>query len=221
MTTPRIGAGTRTVIAPLLAAALFGWLFLQVQPVFRLLGRRSLAAATPDSDRPCEGAALQRSELLARMGVDKWHTAGLRGRGVKIAVLDTGFCGYRAHLGKALPAQVTAHSFRRDGNLEARDSQHGILCAEVLHTLAPEAELLLANWEAEQPQTFLDAVRWAREQGARLISCSVIMPSWSDGEGHGSTHETLRRLLGEDDRTGSMLLFASAGNTAQRHWTGR
>src|SRR6266542_176992 len=83
-------------------------------------------------------------------------------------------------------SEATVRSFRNDGNLEARDSQHGILCAEVLHALAPEAELLLANWEPDRPDRFLDAVRWAKEQGAKIISCSLIMPSWSDGEGGGA-----------------------------------
>ncbi len=40
------------------------------------------------------------------------------------------------------------------------------------------------------------------------------MPSWSDGEGGGEVHRDLAPLL--DDA----LFFASAGNTAQRHWCG-
>src|SRR5439155_26585713 len=52
-------------------------------------------------------------------------------------------------------------------------------------------------------------------QGARVISCSVIVPTWSDGEGGGPVHEALTKLLGRD-----ALCFASAGNTAQRHWSG-
>jgi len=139
---------------------------------------------------------------------------------MKVAILDSGFCGYRAYLGKVLPAQVKVRSFRTDGNLEARDSQHGVLCGEVIHALAPEAELLLANWESDRPEQFLEAVRWARSQGARIISCSVIMPSWSDGEGSGEVHQKLTRLLGKGGQADDMLMFASAGNTAQRHWGG-
>jgi len=41
------------------------------------------------------------------------------------------------------------------------------------------------------------------------------MPTWSDGEGGGVIHEGLTKLLGRDG-----LCFASAGNTAQRHWAG-
>jgi hypothetical protein len=147
--------------------------------------------------------------------------AGYRGRGIKVAVLDTGFRGYRQYLGSALPARVTVRSFRIDGNLEARDSQHGILCGEVIHAVASDAELLLANWEPERPDKFLEAVRWARAQGARIISCSNIMPCWGDGEGGGDVHRELAHVLGTGGRPGDVLCFACAGNTAGRHWCGR
>jgi hypothetical protein len=190
-----------------------------------------LAAILPASARPQEISApkattsgnarvVERSEQLSRLGVSRWHADGYRGRGVKVAILDSGFRGYRNYLGKALPQNVTVHSFRRDGNLEARDSQHGILCGEVVHSLAPGAELLFANWEPEEPEQFLNAALWAREQGARIISCSVIMPSWSDGEGGGDVHKALTRILGAGSRPSDLLCFASAGNIAERHWSG-
>src|SRR5947209_14411596 len=128
------------------------------------LGRA--ADATPDvGDTPPEPQPLlQRARLLARLGVDRWQALGQRGRGFRVAILDSGFRGYREHLGKALPARVTVKSFRGDGNLEAKDSQHGILCGEVIHALVPDAELLLANWEPDRPKQFLEAVRWAKQQ---------------------------------------------------------
>ena len=98
---------------------------------------RSAPAAnpSPEPSRPTWQiqAEERRSQLLAQMGADRWPSAGFRGKGVKIAVLDTGWRGWRNHLGKALPASVLAHSFRADGNLEWKDNQHGILCAEVIH----------------------------------------------------------------------------------------
>jgi subtilisin family serine protease len=178
--------------------------------------------ATPANRSDLADAAFTtaRAQHLARLGVDRWHTAGNRGRGIKVAVLDSGFRGYRDFLGKVLPEKVVVRSFRKDGDLEARDSQHGILCAEVIHTLAPEAELLFANWEADDAESFLDAVRWAKEQGARVVSCSVIMPSMSDGEGGGPVHEALARVLGPGAGLKDILFFVSAGNTAERHWAG-
>lgn len=156
---------------------------------------------------------------LEKLGVPAWHKASVRGAGIKVAILDSGFRGYKKALGKALPKNVTVKSFRKDGNLEAKNSQHGILCAEIIHHIAPEAELLFANWEPETPEQFLQAVRWVRKEGAHLISCSIIMPSWSDGEGGGKVHEELTKILGKGDK-GDGLFVASAGNTALRHWAG-
>jgi subtilisin family serine protease len=213
-------------ISPLLAAVLGSSLTVAVlagDPEF-LAARGAAAvhdstpksAVSPFSADPLE----ERLQHLARLGVDRWHAAGYRGRGIKIAILDTGFHGYHAYLGRALPETVTVRSFRADRNLEAKDSQHGILCGEVIHALAPDAELLLANWEPDRSDQFLEAVRWARQQGARILSCSLIMPSWSDGEGGGAVHAALARLLGNGSEAGDLLCFASAGNTAQRHWSG-
>jgi hypothetical protein len=169
---------------------------------------------------PSGSPALLRDQLFSRLGVDRWHQAGQRGRGLKVAVLDSGFRDWQAAQGKALPDKVTARSFRLDGNLEARDSQHGVLCSEVVHAIAPDADLLLVNWDPEQPASFLDAARWAREQGARILSCSLIMPSWSDGAGGGDVNAALAKLVGSGQQAGDLLFFASAGNIAQRHWSG-
>jgi subtilisin family serine protease len=207
-------------------AALGVWTILAIPAAGTSPAATGFQEASADSTPDCGNQAdepfplRQRARQLARLGVDGWHRAGRCGRGITVAILDTGFRGYQSQLGKALPAQVTTQSFRPDGNLEARDSQHGILCGEVIHALAPEANLLLATWEPDQPDQFLAAVRWAREKGARIISCSLIMPSWSDGEGDGPIHEALGRILGGGGEQGDLLCFASAGNIAQRHWAG-
>jgi len=188
--------------------------------------------------REGEAAALasihnEQASHLALLGVDRWQHTGYRGQGIKIAILDTGFRGYRDQLGKTLPTRVVTRCFRDDGNFEAKNSQHGILCAEAVHALAPDAELLLVTWEPDSSERFLEAVRWAKDAGARIISCSILMPSWSDGEGGGDFHQKLRQILqGSDEgalrsasrlnssQSSETLFFACAGNTAQRHWMG-
>src|SRR5262245_37085263 len=105
-------------------------------------------AQNRDGHLPAERAA-----HLASLGVPEWQDAGYNGKGVKILALDTGFRGYRDQLGKTLPAKVVARSARKDGNLEFKDSTHGILVAEVVHAIAPDAEILLANWDTENPET--------------------------------------------------------------------
>ncbi len=167
-----------------------------------------------------EAPALELLSHLAQLGVKPWHRADIQGKGVTVCILDSGFRNLQSQLGKNLPPRVTTRSFRRDRELEARDSQHGLLCAEIVHSLAPQADLLLANWDTDDPKSFLDAVRWAKTQGAKVVSCSLIMPSWSDGEGGGEVHRELQHILGNGDGATDMLFFASAGNTAQRHWCG-
>jgi subtilisin family serine protease len=184
-------------------------------------GTASVEQAAPDvAGALAAGDSRSRQEHLERLGAPRWHERGWRGQGVRVAILDSGFRGYRSYLGKGLPAAVRTRSFRADGDLEARDSQHGILCAEVAHAIAPQAELLFATWEPDSPRAFLDAVAWARAEGARVLSCSLIMPGWSDGEGGGATHQALARLLGTGRDSRDLLCFASAGNTAERHWSG-
>jgi hypothetical protein len=187
------------------------------------------AGQIPSPDRPVELASAPlrpdtaiklRQEFLKRMAVDAWHRAGITGRGIKIAILDSGFRDYRSCLGKGLPPAVQVRSFRADGDLEARESQHGILCGEVIHALAPDAALLFANWDPDQPTSFLRAAQWAKDQGAKVLSCSLIMPSWSDGEGGGTFNAQLASMLGTGRRPDDLLFFACAGNTAQRHWSG-
>src|SRR5213082_358716 len=95
----------------LLPVALVG---LGLPPTPRPAGGREqpVAAATP----------AERAPLLARLGADRWHAAGARGRGVKVLIIDSGFRGWRSHLGTILPSAVLAQSFRADASLEARDS---------------------------------------------------------------------------------------------------
>jgi hypothetical protein len=210
-------AASTTLLSAVLLFALDHW----AAPAGSNRHQLQAAAATPDAvAASAQAAPTGRTEFLERLGVAAWHKAGERGRGLKVAVLDSGFSGYRDHLGHALPDRVLVKSCRSDGNLEARASQHGILCGEVVHTIAPDAEILFANWEPDRPDQFLQALRWAQSQGAQIVTCSVIMPSWSDCEGGGSIHGEMARILGDGTHSGDMLFFACAGNTAERHWSG-
>src|SRR5260370_386195 len=132
-----LGRVTRVVFKPLL-----GWC-----SVFALLfPTPCLESAKPNSPTELSefsetkpvatssGYALYRSEERAQhlklLGVDHWQEAGYRGQGVKVAILDSGFRGYRHFLGNILPPRVVTASFRSDSDLEARESQHGIFCGE-------------------------------------------------------------------------------------------
>ena len=105
----------------------------------------------------------------ARVGAPALHAAGLRGAGVKIAVLDQAF-GLVSRLddlaGTELPALPLQHrrSFDATYGLAGRDyngntSRHGEFVAEVVHDVAPDAELWFVNYrthlEFDQAVTYL------------------------------------------------------------------
>src|SRR5262245_42158137 len=97
-TSPGLGTGfwkARSLFG-LLAVVL---LLLGLSPV---LSRDGVAASRFGSGIPAaSSSAIQRTQHLAGLGVDRWHALGYRGRGVKVAILDSGFRGYRGHLGQA------------------------------------------------------------------------------------------------------------------------
>jgi hypothetical protein len=146
--------------------------------------------------------------------------ADLPGRGITVAVLDVGFRGWRGDVGRTLPLATFGRSFRDDGDLEARPSRHGVRCAAVVHAVAPGSRVLLANWEPDRPESFLAALGWAKAAGAGVVTCSVVMPAWGDGEGGGAVHAEAARLIGEGTRGGDLVAVACAGNLTGRTWSG-
>jgi subtilisin family serine protease len=155
-------------------------------------------------------------EWVDKLGAAPWHRAGHKGRGVTVAVLDTGFRGLQTARERVLPTSVVWQSLRRDGNIESRDSSHGLLCAEVVHAIAPDAKLLLIDWQPGDRESFIAAVAAAKRAGARVLTCSVALPSWSDGAGGGPVHDAVGDIIGDN-----LLCIASAGNMANRHWSGK
>jgi parallel beta-helix repeat protein len=152
------------------------------------------------------------SEGLPLIRVPVWHSRGLTGEGVKVAVLDRGFQGYDALLGSELPNSLTVRSFRYDGVIDGI-SDHGTACAEIVHDVAPEADLYLVNFKS-----FLElgnAVQWLIDEGVHVISCSLGFPSAGPDDGTGAIPEIMNHA-----RENGILCVVSAGNDAQRHWSG-
>jgi len=144
----------------------------------------------------------------------------LRGHGITVAVLDAGFRGWRDEVGRLLPPETLGRAFRVDGDLEARDSRHGVRCAAVVHAVAPGCRVLLANWEPDQPDSFLKALAWAKAAGAKVVTCSLVMPAWGDGDGGGAVHAAAARLIGDGTRADDLVAVACAGNLTGRTWSG-
>jgi subtilisin family serine protease len=147
------------------------------------------------------------------INADKQHNLGTTGKGVKVAIVDHGFEGYEDLLGTELPENVTVMSFLADGDITGGGIIHGTACAEIVHDVAPDAELYLVNYRyAYQLEEIVDY----------LISEGVDIISHSAGGTAGRFDGTDYNCWIIDNavfRHGIKWVNA-AGNQAQRHWEG-
>jgi subtilisin family serine protease len=151
------------------------------------------------------------SEAVTQTGALAWHQAGFTGKGVKVGVLDLGFDGYKKLLGKTLPENVTVKSFVSDRDVDQAGEVHGAACAEIIHAMAPDAELYLAYYNGSE--TGLGrGVEWLIAQGVRIISHSASgLAGPMDGSG------SQAQLVDEVTAKGILWVNAS-GNYAQDHY---
>lgn len=154
------------------------------------------------------------SEGVAKTGADKWHPVipYHRSQGAKVCILDDGFQGYNSLLGTELPSSVTVRSFRANGNIYA-GSAHGTGCAEIIHDMAPDAQLWLVNFETGVD--LQNAVDWIITQGVDVISFSMGSYLGGPGDGTGPLCNIVKRASDN-----GIVWVNSAGNAAEEHWAG-
>ena len=162
---------------------------------------------------PALAAAGSVGEGVRSVGADRLHAAGITGKGVKVGILDFGFQRYSELQRKGLlPAPAAARAFHGEGSFEAL-SLHGTACAEIVHAMAPDAQLYLAAVRGTEEQLML-AAAWLVEQGVDIISFS--------GGTHSGPHNgkaTLDRLVEMVTQQG-ILWVNAAGNEGASHWSG-
>lgn len=111
------------------------------------------------------------TESVVKIGASDWQAAGITGRGVKVGILDLGFDRYRELLGTDLPVQVTVQSFIAGKEADQAGTPHGTAVAEIIHDIAPDAELFFAAYETDVEER--EAVEWLLSQGVQIISHSA------------------------------------------------
>ncbi|MBN1273739.1 MAG: S8 family serine peptidase [Candidatus Aminicenantes bacterium] len=162
---------------------------------------------------PIRDFTMVTTEGVSATGADTWQsTTAYRGNGAKVGVLDLGFKGYTSLLGTELPSTVTAQSFRTDGDIEA-GSVHGTACTEIVHDMAPDANLYLANYSTLDDKE--DAVDWLLSQGVNVITSSTGNYTGGAGDGTGPYCEIVKTAY-----DAGVPYVNSAGNAAQDHWRG-
>lgn len=155
------------------------------------------------------------TEGVAAGGAAAWHTAGWRGQGVRVAIIDGGFQGYPARLDSDLPATVTVRNFV-DGQTNAQvdgSTRHGTACAEIVHDMAPNAQLYLLKISTDVDLG--EAVDYAISQGVDVISTSLTFINVTPGDGTGRF-----AAMAQKARAADILWTTAAGNYRQTHWSG-
>ena len=175
------------------------------RPVLETLNNTSLTSVTPVN------------EAVDRTSASAWQAAGYDGSGVKIAIIDAGFYGYQAELGAGLPASVTAID-HCSGNLDApppTGTEHGTAVAEIVHQMAPGAQLYLMCMDSEVglAQSVDDAIN----AGVRVVNHSVGWFNTSRGDGTGGPGTPEYDVA--NARAHGIVWANAAGNTND-HWNG-
>ncbi len=163
-----------------------------------------------------ELAVVYNSEGVSTSGANIWHDEGLKGRGVKVAILDGGFNGYAALLGTELPPATMVHtrSFRADGSIIGNPSfptNHGTQVAQIVYDMAPGVEMWLVNISTDVE--FAEAMNWLIGQGVKVINASIGWTNYTPGDGTGLLQDSVTHVT-----NAGILYVASAGNSAQRHY---
>src|SRR3990172_4906626 len=186
-----------------------------VQASVPIASLEALARAAPVEfvRPPLRPVPMVTGQGVALINADDWQAQGVSGAGVKVAILDLGFQGYASLLGTELPATVTVMSFRADGDITGAGQPHGTAVAEIVHEVAPGAELYLANFDTEVE--LASASAWLTSQGVEVINASWGYFVSGPGDGTGPVNDVV-----STSTAAGTLWSVAAANHAQRHWSG-
>jgi hypothetical protein len=161
------------------------------------------------------------SQGVALTEADSFHNIGFEGAGVKVAVIDVGFKGLsEAQSNGDIPEDTQTYDFTGKG-IET-EYYHGTACAEVIHDMAPEAELHLIKL-GDEIESY-ELIDYCTKNAIDIISMSLGTFGSGPGDGTGTLDEAF-----DEARESGILCVASAGNygsysyegfTFGSHWEG-
>jgi subtilisin family serine protease len=153
-------------------------------------------------------------EGVSASAASVWHSAGLRGAGARVAIIDFGFAGYTDRQASGdLPASLTTTNFCADGFTTR--TKHGTSVAEIVHEMAPDAQLVLICAETI-PETG-NAKDYVKQHGITIVNSSV---GDNYGRGDGSPLPGTRAEIVADAAASGILWVNAAGNSGDTHWSG-
>jgi subtilisin family serine protease len=137
---------------------------------------------------------------------------GATGAGVTVAVLDGGFAQARDLVGSELPENTTATDFVLE-RLDSFEGVHGTACAEIVHDMAPNADILLAGFEDDV--TWAAAVDQLAGAGVRIVSHSIGFDNLYPSDGNNYYTQKVDQAA-----AAGVLFVTAAGNEGQKYFQG-
>jgi Subtilase family/RTX calcium-binding nonapeptide repeat (4 copies) len=138
---------------------------------------------------------------------------GATGQGERIMVIDEGYSGYLASQASGdLPTSLDLQN--HCSNFEA--ITHGTNVAEIVHEMAPGAQLVLGCMQTYADQFLLE--QYAVTHGVDIISRSLADINKTRGDGSGDINTT--DGMARDALAHGILWVNAAGNYARSHWKG-
>jgi hypothetical protein len=171
-----------------------------------LAASRGQAAAVPSA-----GSIV--GEEVAKTNADEWQSAGYTGAGVKVGIVDhfNGTTWANAQAAGEVPAPAgTFCRYEGDdcsGIFWTPPTPHGVAVAEIIHDMAPDAQLYLAT--VVTTTDLQEAVDYFASQGVDIVSRSLTAQYDGPGDGTGPIATVIDNAV-----AAGMAWFSSAGNAA-------
>jgi len=114
--------------------------------------------------------------MSAPHGLEYRRIEGATGRGVRIAIIDSGVNPTHPHVGGVVATVVATEAGVDDADAIDRLG-HGTAVVAAIHQLAPDAELIVVKLFdralAASTQALLKAIDWSARNGAQLVNLSL------------------------------------------------
>lgn len=152
------------------------------------------------------------SEGVALVGASDYHQLGYKGGGTRVAVIDIGFNNLTRSIARGeMPRNIFIRNYT-DAQFES-GRNHGTAVAEIVHDMAPEAQLYLIRIADEVDLE--NAGNYCRKHNIHIINHSWIWfnTNFTDGTG-------LICQIADEARADGILWVNAAGNFALTHYQG-
>jgi len=161
------------------------------------------------------------SEGVSLTGASTYHSAGYAGQNVKVAIIDLGFSGLSAAISNGeIPSSVIKIDCTGTGcattDFPSEDEVHGTAVAEIVHEMAPGAQLYLIK--VDDRLDLKNAKDYCIANGIKVINHSV---GWFNANFYdGTCYFDNAVCMANHAYQNGILWVNSAGNAARNHYQG-